>query len=174
VFLAKTALHAETSSRPLHISTGGADIAEIDAALKSIHRVTPGLEVILYHCVSDYPLSSWNAKMADLVRLDVLARKYQDKLNIRVGWSDHSRNVGVVLRSFAVFGSAVEVHVDLDDGLGAESRHGHCWNISELMELGTALKGFHDCMGRGEPVKIDSPDLRADPEDGLRPLKKYR
>lgn len=172
-FIARNALCARASGRPLHISTGGADVGEIEAALDCIVATAPGLDVCLYHCVSEYPLSPLRAQIPDMVRLDILARKYAHLLNIRIGWSDHTRNAGVICRSMSIFGSVAELHVDLDDRCGAETRYGHCWTISELIDLGGTLRGFHDCNVRGYR-ETAAPDLRADPVDGLRPRLAYR
>jgi sialic acid synthase SpsE len=171
-FLARNAEMARLSGRSLQVSTGGADIGEIEAALDCIADTCPGLDVILYHCVSEYPLSPFRARMQFMASLDILARKYVNKLQLQLGWSDHTRNPGVVCRSMSAYGAVAELHVDLDDGRGFESAHGHCWTISELRELAGTLKGFHDCISCSDWMPL--PDLRADPDDGLRPLKKNR
>lgn len=172
-FIRRCALGAQAGDHPLHISTGGASVEEIEAALDIIARETPGLRVYLYHCVSEYPLSPSRARIFNMVRLDDLARKFDHKLHITLGWSDHTRNVGVVCRSMATYGEVAEVHVDLNDGLGFETKYGHVWTIFDLIDLASAIKGFHDCMDNS-PDGLERPDLRADPEDGLRPLKKHR
>jgi len=172
-FLARCAVGAQAGNHPLHLSTGGATQNEIDVALATVANECPGLAVILYHCVSDYPLAPERARLYKMTHLDVLRIKYQDRLDIRLGWSDHSRNIGVVCRSMSPYGGVVELHLDLDDRQGVETQYGHVWTLGELQQLVMALQGYHDSMDRPREAE-DRVDLRADPEDGLRPLKRHR
>jgi len=52
------------------------------------------------------------------------------------GWSDHTRNPGVIYRVIHHYGAkVVEFHLDLHDGEGWEFKHGHCWLPSEIKEV---------------------------------------
>ena len=97
----------------------------------------------------------------------------------QIGWSDHTRRPAVIERAVHRWGArAVEFHLDLD-GKGAEYAAGHCW-----------LPRGDRAGDRAHPRKPSSPtapaskarslpnlsdrEWRADPADGMRPLKHIR
>jgi N-acetylneuraminate synthase len=71
----------------------------------------------------------------------------------------------------------IEFHLDLD-GKGEEFGAGHCWLPDQIAEvIRDVKKGFvADGNGVKEPVPSESSDRlwRADPSDGLRPMKEIR
>lgn len=71
----------------------------------------------------------------------------------------------------------IEFHLDLD-GKGEEFKAGHCWLPDQIKPVIEQIrKGFAaDGSGVKEPVAAELPDRmwRADPSDGLRPLKEIR
>jgi N-acetylneuraminate synthase len=71
----------------------------------------------------------------------------------------------------------VEFHLDLD-GAGAEYSAGHCWLPKQI---GPVIEGIHhgvaaDGTGEKNPVEAEIEDRpwRADPADGLRPMRSVR
>ena len=71
----------------------------------------------------------------------------------------------------------VEFHFDLE-GKGEEFGFGHCWLLDRVKRMIQIVKdGFlSDGDGKKEPQpnELDERLWRADPEDGLRPLKRIR
>jgi N-acetylneuraminate synthase len=71
----------------------------------------------------------------------------------------------------------VEFHLDLE-GEGDEYQSGHCWLPEQIQEtiaqVRTGLSA--DGSGRKAPSSIEQKERswRADPEDGLRPLRSIR
>lgn len=114
-----------------------------------------------------------------------------------IGWSDHSVNPGVVLRAVRHWGaSLIEFHLDLD-GQGDEYKTGHCWLPDQIApviaevrsqkseardrasDLGLPVSDLElaiDGNGIKAPVPSELPDRewRADPADGLRPMRSMR
>ena len=132
----------------------------------------------ILRCVSSYPA---DIKMINLKSIKTLKKLVEKKFKgkkIRVGWSDHSRDKGVVLKSIYKYESdIVEFHLDLD-GKGPEYKAGHCWlpaEIKEVIELSKYSKQF-DGNGKLRYSKAEKKerDWRSDPCDGLRPMKSYR
>lgn len=71
--------------------------------------------------VPQYPTKLENAQLKRLRNLD--------------GWSDHTRNAGVIYRAVHRYDAKViEFHLDLD-GKGWEYKHGHCWLPAEIAEV---------------------------------------
>lgn len=155
---------------PVMLSTGLADLGEIAQTVTTL-RQNGCHDLTLLHCVSAYPLPP---AQANLAAIDTLRRRF----GTRVGWSDHSRCPGVISRAVHHFDAAVvEAHMDLD-GHGAEFSLGHCWLPQELatvirmVMLGFAADG--DGEKRVAPNEAADHDWRADPVDGLRPLRRLR
>ena len=97
---------------------------------------------------------------------------------VSVGWSDHTRSPAIVERAVHRWNaSAVEFHLDLD-GAGAEYAAGHCWLPEEIAPVIARIREGERADGEGfkEPVAAELADRewRADPVDGLRPLRHVR
>ena len=159
------------TGKPLYMSTGMATLPEIKHATEVFYKAG-GTDLHLFHCVSGYPVP---AEECNLAAIKTIA----DATDTPVGWSDHSRNAGVVRRAIEHWGARdIEFHLDLDEQ-GAEYKSGHCWLPDEIAPVingvGEELE-IADGDGVKKPVKaeIDDREWRADPSDGLRPLKHVR
>jgi sialic acid synthase SpsE len=158
------------SGKELVISTGMATLAEVSAAVETAARAGRS-KVCLLHCVSNYPTP---AAQCNLAAMDSMRREF----SLPVGWSDHSHREAVILQ--AVFGhqaDMIEFHFDVE-GQGYEYQIGHCWlprEIRRVIEL--VAEGFL-ATGKGEKQYSPEEELerswRADPADGLRPLRAIR
>ena len=92
--------------RPMVISTGMADLSEIDAAIRVVN--TAGNTMIaLLHCVSVYPP---DAKAVNLRNLPMLRSAF----GAPVGFSDHTLGVGVPIAAISLGACIVEKHFTLD------------------------------------------------------------
>jgi N-acetylneuraminate synthase len=123
------------------------------------------------HCVSAYPTPPEEANLSAIATI-------RDATGVAVGWSDHTRSPAIVERAVHRWGAAaVEFHLDLD-GTGAEYAAGHCWLPSEIAPVIARIREGEraDGLGYKEPVPSELPDRdwRADPQDGLRPLRHMR
>jgi len=165
--------------RPLIVSTGMATMGECQEARSAALGVNE--DVTFLHCVSSYPTKPDDA---NLKAIDGM----QKMLGCPVGWSDHSKNGEVVERAVWRWRApVVELHVDIDDGKGFESVHGHCWPMSQAKTLieRVSKKALPDSLRRESAIDGDglkNPRLceleerlwRADPKDGLRPMSEMR
>lgn len=158
------------TGKPVLLSTGMATMDEIIAAVDVLKRNGCARPVLL-HCTSAYPTPYNEANLAAIETLRLAT-------GCEVGWSDHTVEPVVLYRAINRWGAnCIEFHYDLD-GAGEEFSGGHCWlpdQISELIRnVNMGLQADGD--GRKEPVPSELPDRmwRADPCDGLRPLKAMR
>ncbi|NQS89066.1 N-acetylneuraminate synthase family protein, partial [Patescibacteria group bacterium] len=99
-------------------------------------------------------------------------------LNINFGWSDHTVSPSVIYRAVHQYGvKYVEFHLDLD-GKGEEYSTGHCWLPEQIKTVIKTIEDGFIADGSGEieptPSELADRDWRADPSDGLRPLKNIR
>jgi sialic acid synthase SpsE len=99
-------------------------------------------------------------------------------MRLRTGWSDHTVSKAVLHRAVHAHPtSLVEFHLDLD-GAGDEFKTGHCWlpeAIAEaIAEIRTGFAAEGDGRKRPTAIERDERSWRADPSDGLRPLRPLR
>lgn len=158
------------TGKPVVLSTGMADLGEVKAAVACL-REAGCLDLTLLHCSSAYPTPLAEANLA---AIETLRRE----TGCPVGWSDHTREPVVLYRAFFSWGaSALEFHLDLD-GQGDEFASGHCWLPDEIAGVIRDLRRapLADGHGRKEPAASERADRlwRADPVDGLRPLRATR
>lgn len=161
---------------PLVLSTGMADEAEVAHAIETFERAG-GRDLTLLHCVSGYPAPIREANLAAIDGLAALARP-DSRLRLRAGWSDHTVSKAVLHRAVHAHPTTmIEFHLDLD-GQGDEFKTGHCWLPDAIAEAIAEIRtGFEaDGDGRKSPTASEQVERswRADPVDGLRPLRPLR
>ena len=93
------------TKKPMIISTGMANLAEIGDAVKTA-RKNGCKDLALLYCVSNYP-----SKISDfnLNNIEILKNKFK----CRVGLSDHSKDNIVAISAVAAGAEMVEKHIDL-------------------------------------------------------------
>lgn len=158
------------TGKPVVLSTGMATLDEIRGAVQNI-RQRRCSDFTLLHCVSGYPTPS---DECNLSAIDCLRSNF----NCHVGWSDHSVNAAVIYRAVFRWGAEmIEFHLDLDEN-GAEFLSGHCWLPWQIEQVIRGISVGLSADGSGEKVpaacEMADRDWRADPSDGLRPLKRIR
>ena len=158
------------TGKPIVLSTGMATMDEIVRA-SSVLRDAGASDVTLLHCVSAYPTPAAEANLSAIEAIRA-ATGYP------VGWSDHTRRPAVIERAVHRFDArAVEFHLDLD-GEGAEYAAGHCWLPDEIAPVIARIRESLIADGEGfkgpQPSELADRDWRADPRDGMRPLKHIR
>jgi pseudaminic acid synthase len=95
---------AETK-KPLIISTGMANLKEIDLAYKTAKK-NGAKEIILLYCVSNYP-----SKISDFNFNNI--RILKERYSCKVGFSDHSTDNKVVATAIAAGAEVIEKHIAL-------------------------------------------------------------
>lgn len=158
------------TGKPVILSTGMATMDEIMHAV-NVLRQNGCKSPTLLHCTSAYPTPYAEANLAAIETI-------RQATGCEVGWSDHTVEPAVMHRAIHRWGAKViEFHLDLD-GKGEEFGAGHCWLPDQIgAVIRDVEKGFvADGDGIKEPVPSELPDRlwRADPSDGLRPMKDKR
>ncbi len=95
------------TKKPIIISTGMANLKEIDLTYKTAKNYG-AKEIILLYCVSNYPsrISDFNFN-----NIKILKERY----NCKVGFSDHSIDNKVVAAAIAAGAEVIEKHIALED-----------------------------------------------------------
>jgi sialic acid synthase SpsE len=158
------------TGKPIVLSTGMATMEEIKSASEVLKRAGAS-DITLLHCVSAYPTPPEEANLSAISAIRVAT-------GCAVGWSDHTRKPSVIERAVHRWGaSAVEFHLDLD-GKGAEYSAGHCWLPDEIAPVIARIRESLCADGEGfkgpQPSELADRDWRADPSDGMRPLRHIR
>lgn len=86
---------------PLLLSTGFANINEIDRAIKIVKKYHKNLTIL--HCVAEYPPAT---DTLNLKKIEKLKRKY----SLTVGFSDHSIGTTISLSAVALGAMVIEKH----------------------------------------------------------------
>jgi sialic acid synthase SpsE len=155
------------TKKPLVISTGMAELHEVEKTVNLIKSNFPNLDLTILHAVSSYP--------APIDQCNISAiQKMREIFSVPTGWSDHTVSEGVINAAvFMANSSIVEMHIDLE-GVGFEFESEHCWLPDKAKKLISEIRAGEASIGDGQkaPVLAEIPDRiwRADPSDGLRPF----
>jgi pseudaminic acid synthase len=132
---------AARTGKPLIISTGTANLAEIESAVQTA-RAAGSVDLMLLVCSSSYPA---DPKDTNLARMEVLRRAF----GVPVGLSDHTQGIGVSIAAIALGASLVEKHVTLEKSEGGADSE-FSITTGELAQLVTESKRAFQAIGAGE------------------------
>ena len=96
---------AASTGKPLIISTGMANLGELEQAVTTARKAGCD-QLVLLKCTSTYPATPQNTNIATIPHLRQL-------FGTEVGLSDHTMGVGVALASVAMGASVIEKHFTL-------------------------------------------------------------
>lgn len=159
------------------ISTGGAGDNEIEKMLRLITNniaLYKSPKIVVYHCVPMYPTHIADCNMLRISELCLLNIPIQ-----YIGWSDHTTNPAAVYQATMYNIDFIEFHLDLD-GTGNEYIHNHCWlphNIQDVIHTVRDMELIKGKYFKNQEITKEIEKFRAwraDPIDGLRPMKSER
>lgn len=158
------------TSKPVVLSTGMATLDEIICSVNVLDACEKE-NLSLLHCVSSYPTPVAECNLSAI-------KTIRDLTQCSVGWSDHSASPAVLYQAALKWNaSIIEFHLDLE-GKGSEFNSGHCWLPEQIKDVINTINLALLSDGSGQKYPTDSElsdrDWRADPSDGLRPLKHLR
>jgi len=125
------------------LSTGASTLAEAAAAVRVI-REAGGDELVVLHCVSEYP-----AKMEE-INLRAMATM-RDAFDVPVGYSDHTNGFYAPIIASAMGACAVEKHFTMDRTMAGPD-HRASIEPPELKMMVEGMKAAH--VSRGDGVKV--------------------
>lgn len=94
-------------ARPVILSTGMSNLGEIETALEALSGTD---EIVLLHCVSDYPARWEDANLRAMVTL-------RQAFQLPVGFSDHTEGIELPLVAVALGAVVIEKHITLDQNM---------------------------------------------------------
>lgn len=135
---------------PMIVSTGMADLSEIDRAIRTI-RETGLEELVITHCVSLYPASHDTLNLRAIPSLRKL-------LGIPVGFSDHSLGITSAVVARTLGACVVEKHFTLDrEATGPD--HSFSLEPDGLRQLVQEIRAAEESLGNGQ-LSISERELR--------------
>ncbi len=101
--------HLAAKQRPMIISTGMCNLAEVEAAVDTVEQAG-NRKIILLHCVSNYPADPVDVNLRAMTTM-------QTAFGVPVGYSDHTLGTAVGVAAVALGACVVEKHFTLDRSL---------------------------------------------------------
>lgn len=134
--------HVGRYGKPVILSSGMADLDEIEAALDALEEAgTARSRITVLHCTTQYP-----APMAEVNLRAMLA--IRDTLGVAVGYSDHTLGIEVAIAAVALGASVIEKHFTLDRRLPGPD-HQASLEPADLAAMVTAIRNIERAMGDG-------------------------
>jgi N-acetylneuraminate synthase/N,N'-diacetyllegionaminate synthase len=138
------------TGKPLFISTGMCDLADVAEALEVV-RAQAGGPVILLQCTSLYPTEP---RHVHLRAMDTLRASF----NVPVGLSEHTRDVAIAAAAVARGACVVEKHLTLDRSLPGPD-HAYALEPAEFGQMVAHIRAVEAALG--------SPEKRMLPEEAV-------
>jgi len=135
--------HVASKGKPLIVSTGLADMGEIQDAYRAC-REAGNHEVAFLQCASVYPAP---ASIMNLRSMETMRRAF----GVPVGLSDHTRGIHVSLAAVAMGASILEKHVTLDRTLPGPD-HPFAIEPEELRDLVRQVREVESALGDGRKL----------------------
>lgn len=143
--------HIADKGKPVILSTGMADLGEIEEAINLFKNKIP--ELILMHCVTSYP-----ARVED-VNLKVI-KTLKCAFKLPVGFSDHTMGIEMDVAAVAMGACALEKHFTLDKNMDGPD-HKASLEPAEFKEMVNAIRNVEKGMGTGiKKLTIEEAEIK--------------
>lgn len=140
--------HVGRLGKPVILSTGMADLGEIEAALTALESAgTPRNRITLLHCNTEYPTPMTDVNLRAMQTL-------RDAFKVPVGYSDHTAGIEVPIAAVALGAAVIEKHFTLDRNLPGPD-HKASLEPDELAAMVAAIRNIGQALGDG--IKRPSP-----------------
>lgn len=132
--------HIASKKRPIIISTGMSDLAEVEQAV-TVLRSSGCSELVILHCTSSYPAPPESVNLRAM-------RAMADVFHVPVGFSDHTQGMEAALAAVAMGASIIEKHFTLDRSLPGPD-HKASLEPGELAALIRSVRIVESALGDG-------------------------
>ena len=146
--------HIAAKNLPIIISTGMANLAEVEEAVSTIQSTSDAPLAIL-HCISNYPA---NPAEANLRAMDTLHQAF----GCPVGWSDHTLGDEVSIAAVARGARIIEKHYTLDVNLPGPD-HKASLEPEAFADMVRKIRNVSKALGNGiktpQPSEMETADV---------------
>ena len=144
--------YAAEKGKPMIISTGMANLGEIEDAINAI-KSTENDDIILLHCNSLYPtpVEDVNLKAMETMRI---------AFRLPIGFSDHTLGIHIPIAAVAMGACVIEKHFTLDRTLPGPD-HSFAIEPNELKEMIRCIREVEKAKGSGikEKSELESGEM---------------
>ena len=133
------------TGKPIVMSTGASSIAEIHLAVDELKKNKAG-EIILLHCILNYPTDDENAHLKMIVGL---RRAFP---NLVIGYSDHtmpSHEMHTLTTAYTLGAQVIEKHFTDDKSLPGND-HYHAMDVHDLGRFVNFARKINELIGESE------------------------
>lgn len=137
--------------KPIILSTGMATLQEVKEAVRVVQEEGNN-QIVLLHCVSVYPPQFSDANVRAMVEM-------RKKLNLPVGYSDHTPGAVVPLAAVTLGACVIEKHITFDRSLKGPD-HPFAMTVEEFAALVLNIRDLGQALGNGkkQPVPSEIPE----------------
>ena len=139
--------HVGRFGRPVILSTGMADLAEVGAAVDEL-EAAGNEQIVILHCVSAYPAPPAEANLRAMATMEAEFHK-------PVGFSDHTLGVEVAFAAVALGACMIEKHLTLDRSSPGPD-HAASLEPSEFRDFVLGIRSIESALGDGRKVPVPS------------------
>jgi N-acetylneuraminate synthase/N,N'-diacetyllegionaminate synthase len=132
--------YVASSRQPVILSTGMADLAEIQRAVK-IFEDAGHHALTLLHCISAYPAAPASCNLRRILAL-------REQFNYPIGFSDHTIGADAAVVAVALGATVIEKHFTLDHNLPGPD-HAMSATPDQFRELVAAVRKAETMLGNG-------------------------
>ena len=131
-----------STGKPVILSTGMANLGEIEAALATLEAAgTPRRQITVLHCSTEYPAP---VAEVNLQAMPVMAKAF----GVQVGYSDHTEGIEVAIAAVAMGACVIEKHFTLDRALPGPD-HRASIEPDELARMVSSIRNIELALGDG-------------------------
>ena len=128
--------------KPVILSTGMANLGEIEAALNVLECAGTGRdEITVLHCNTEYPVPMAEVNLRAMLSI-------RDAFGVAVGFSDHTEGIEVAIAAIALGACVIEKHFTLDRNLPGPD-HRASIEPPELARMVRSIRNIELAMGDG-------------------------
>jgi N-acetylneuraminate synthase/N,N'-diacetyllegionaminate synthase len=144
--------YAAEKRKPMIISTGMANLGEIEDTINAIKSVG-NEDIILLHCNSLYPTP---VEIVNLKAMETMKTAFK----VPIGFSDHTLGIYIPLAAVAIDACVIEKHFTLDRNLPGPD-HSFAIEPDELKEMVRCIREVEKAKGNGikEKSKLESEEM---------------
>lgn len=140
--------HIASKRKPVVLSTGMANIKEIDKALNVLLECDlKKNDITVLHCNTEYPTPMEDVNLKAMLHI-------QREFDVKIGYSDHTLGIEVPIAAVALGAQIIEKHFTLDRSLPGPD-HAASLEPNELKQMVKAIRNIEQAIG-GSGIKEPS------------------
>lgn len=133
--------HIAKKKKSIILSTGMADLGEIEKAVNWIYTINSMADLTLLHCTSSYPAATEDVNLSAI-------KTMRKVFGLPVGYSDHTIGIEIPIAAVAIGATVIEKHFTLDKNMEGPD-HKTSLEPPELKTMVKAIRNVEKAIGDG-------------------------